>query len=41
MAYIAANPVKAGLARYPHEWPFGSAYDRFLRDGELSGYLPA
>jgi putative DNA methylase len=37
--YIVANPVKAGLAVLPHEWPFGSASDRFLRDGELSGYL--
>jgi putative DNA methylase len=40
VAYIVANPVKAGLARYPHDWPFGSAHDRFRRDGELSGYLP-
>jgi putative DNA methylase len=37
--YIVANPVKAGLAGLSHEWRFSSAYDRFQRDGELSGYL--
>jgi putative transposase len=39
VAYINANPVKAGLAKSPHEWYFGSAHDRFLYDGELSGLL--
>ncbi len=39
VAYIVANPVKPGLARFPHEWPYSSAYDRFIRDGEMSGYL--
>jgi REP element-mobilizing transposase RayT len=26
--YIEANPVKAGLCAFPHEWPFGSAIQR-------------
>jgi len=37
--YINANPVKAGLVTLPHEWFFGSAHDRFLHDGGLSGFL--
>ena len=37
--YIAYNPVKAGLVKEPHEWLFCSAHDRFLRDGELTGWL--
>ena len=39
--YIAANPVKAGLVRQPHEWFFCSAHDRFLRDGTASAWLPS
>ena len=31
--YVAWNPVKAGLAREPHDWCWGSAHDRFLLDG--------
>ncbi|MFO0843828.1 MAG: hypothetical protein U0797_15770 [Gemmataceae bacterium] len=27
--YVAYNPVKAGLARQVHEWPWCSAHDRF------------
>src|SRR5262245_8862899 len=33
VAYIAANPVKAGLVKHPHEWYFCSAHDRYLLDG--------
>lgn len=32
VAYVAANPVEAGLCSRPHEWRFSSAYDRFCRD---------
>jgi putative DNA methylase len=39
--YIAYNPVKAGLVREPQEWFFGSAHDRYLREGIISGWLPA
>jgi putative DNA methylase len=39
--YIAANPVKAGLVRQPHEWFFCSAHDRFLRGGTASAWLPS
>ena len=38
--YIAANPVKAGLVKEPHEWFFCSAHDRFLADGAKCGWLP-
>lgn len=37
--YINANPVKAGLVGAPHEWFFSSAHDRFLYDGDTSGFL--
>ncbi len=37
--YIAGNPVKAGLVEKPHEWFFCSAHDRFLTDGERTGWL--
>jgi putative transposase len=37
--YIAANPVKAGLARSPHEWYFSSAHDRHLHDGSEHTWL--
>jgi putative DNA methylase len=39
VAYINNNPVKAGLVQQPWDWRFGSAYDRFRRDGTTSGYL--
>jgi putative DNA methylase len=39
VAYIANNPVKAGLVTRPEDWYWSSAHDRFLRDGELSGFL--
>ena len=37
--YIAANPVKAGLVKQPHEWFFCSAHDRFLQDGSNHTWL--
>jgi len=39
VAYIAGNPLKAGLVLRPEEWFFCSAHDRLLRDGELSAWL--
>ena len=39
VAYIAANPVKAGLVKEAHEWFFCSAHDRFLQDGSREGWL--
>lgn len=39
VAYINANPVRAGLAQQAHEFPWCSARDRFLHDGDLSGWL--
>jgi len=39
VAYIEANPVKAGLVKEPHDWFFCSAHDRFLTDGEKCGWL--
>ncbi len=38
--YVAANPVKASLADRPTDFRYSSAYDRFQRDGETSGWLP-
>ena len=37
--YIAANPVKAGLACNAEDWLFCSARDRFLRDGLQMAWL--
>lgn len=39
VAYINANPVKAGLAQRPHEFYWSSAHDRYLHDGDESGWL--
>jgi putative DNA methylase len=39
VAYIVANPVKAGLVKEPHQWFFCSAHDRFVQDGEPCGWL--
>jgi len=39
VAYVMANPVKAGLCRQPHEWEFSSAFDRFQRDGSTCGLV--
>jgi putative transposase len=33
-AYIHINPVKHGLAKCPHEWPW-SSFHRWVRDGQL------
>jgi REP-associated tyrosine transposase len=38
--YLAHNPVSAGLVRSVEQWFFCSAHDRFLHDGETSGWLP-
>jgi putative DNA methylase len=37
--YIVHNPVRAGLAARPFEWFWSSAHDRYLRDGDESGWL--
>jgi putative transposase len=39
VAYINANPVKAGLVQRPHEFLWCSAHDRYLHDGDESGWL--
>ena len=33
IAYVAANPVRAGLCSEPQQWRFSSACDRFQQDG--------
>jgi hypothetical protein len=40
VAYVADNPVAAGLVRQPEQWFFCSIHDRFLHDGETTGWLP-
>ena len=37
--YINANPRKAGLATRPQHWFWSSAHDRYLADGDTSGWL--
>lgn len=37
--YIAANPVRAGLVRRVQDWYFSSCHDRYLTDGDPSGWL--
>jgi len=37
--YIAENPVKAGIAQSPQHAYYSSCHDRFLTDGEISGWL--
>jgi putative DNA methylase len=39
VAYINANPVRAGLVAQPIDFRWNSASDRFLQDGDLSGWL--
>jgi putative transposase len=39
VAYVAANPVRAGLCRAPQDWQFSSAYDRFMQDGSVSALV--
>lgn len=37
--YMNANPAAAGLCERPHQFPWSSAHDRFLHDGDTSGWL--
>ena len=37
--YINGNPVRAGLVSQPHDWHWCSAHDRYLTDGDTSGWL--
>jgi putative transposase len=39
VSYINANAVNAGLVRRPHDWFWCSAHDRYLVDGDSSGWL--
>jgi putative DNA methylase len=39
IAYVAANPVRAGLCDEPHLWRFSSAYDRFEKDQSRSALI--
>ena len=39
VAYINANPVKAGLAERSWQFIWSSAHDRYLKDGSESGWL--
>ena len=38
--YIRGNPVSAGLVGCPEESFWSSCHDRFLLDGDTSGWLP-
>ena len=37
--YTNGNPVGAKLAPRAHDWSWGSAHDRYLTDGDNSGWL--
>lgn len=37
--YIISNPCNANLAPKPQDWYWGSAHDRYLTDGDESGWL--
>jgi putative transposase len=39
-AYIRMNPVKAGLAERPQDWPYGSASGQFRMDEIPQGLKP-
>ena len=39
VTYINANPVKAGLIDKPYQYLWCSAHDRYLYDGDESGWL--
>jgi putative transposase len=39
VAYIAANPVKAGLAERAEDWKWSSAHDQFVANQDNSGWL--
>jgi putative DNA methylase len=41
VAYVANNPVAAGLATRAVDWHFSSAQDRFLIDGDEGGWFTA
>lgn len=38
--YLAYNPVKAGLAEQPYQWPWSSSYRRRTRQGNAARSLP-
>lgn len=38
--YVRANPVAAKLVAKPEDWFWSSCHDRFLLDGDSSGWLP-
>lgn len=38
--YIRANPVHAGLVERHEDWHWCSCHDRYLLDGDTSGWLP-
>ena len=37
--YIRGNPVKAGLCAHHEDWRWSSCHDRYLYDGDTSGWL--
>lgn len=37
--YIRGNPVSAGLVECHQDWQWSSCHDRFLADGDTSGWL--
>jgi REP-associated tyrosine transposase len=39
VGYINANAVRANLALRSHDWYWSSAHDRYLIDGDTSGWL--
>lgn len=39
--YVRGNPVAAKLVANPESWYWCSSHDRFLIDGDTSGWLPA
>lgn len=38
--YVRGNPVAANLVTKPEDWCWCSCHDRFLIDGDTSGWLP-
>jgi len=38
--YVRTNPVAANLVSRPEAWYWSSCHDRFLMDGDISGWLP-
>jgi putative transposase len=39
VSYICANPVQARLVERPEQWLWCSSHDRYLLDGDTSGWL--